>query len=95
MGFLENNQLELFDFIHTTSKIWSKNRSLKTLIHDNQLKLSEVIYIGDETRDIVAAQKAGIRCVAVTWGFNSRKALEAHRPDYLIHSPQELFRLFQ
>ena len=95
IGFLENNELDFFDFIHTTSKIWSKNHSLKTLISDHQLKLSQTIYIGDETRDIIAAQKAGIRSAAVIWGYNSRKALEAHHPDYLIHSPQELFQLFK
>lgn len=95
MGFLENNELDLFDFIHTTPKIWSKNWSLKTLITENQVKQSQAIYIGDETRDIIAAQKAGMRCAAVTWGYNSKKALQAHHPDYLIHSPQELFQLFK
>lgn len=93
--FLKNNNLDLFDFIHTTSKIWSKNHSLKTLMNKKQLNCSQVIYIGDETRDIIAAQKAGICSVAVTWGYNSCKALEAHHPDHLIHSPQELLQLFQ
>lgn len=95
LGFLENHQINLFDFIHSTPKIWSKNRSLKTLMRDHQLKVGEVIYIGDETRDILAAQKAGISSAAVTWGYNSLKALQAHKPDYLIHTPEELFQLFK
>jgi HAD superfamily hydrolase (TIGR01549 family) len=94
MDFLKHNELDLFDFIGTTSKIWSKNWGLKTLMEDNGLTLSEVIYIGDETRDIKAAKKAGVRSAAVTWGYNSRKVLEAQNPDYLIHTPQELFKLF-
>ena len=94
MGFLKNNGLDFFDFICTTSKIWSKNWGLKTLMDENGLELSEVIYVGDETRDIKAAKKAGIRSAAVTWGYNSRKALEAQNPAYLIHSPEELFQLF-
>lgn len=94
-GFLKNNELELFDFIRATPKIWSKNRSLKALINEKQLNCSQVTYIGDETRDIVAAGKAGIRSVAVTWGYNSHKALRAHHPDHLIHSPQELLQLFE
>ncbi|MCK5260533.1 MAG: HAD-IA family hydrolase [Candidatus Omnitrophica bacterium] len=93
-SFLENNGLNFFDFICTTSKIWSKNWGLKTLIDEHSLELSEVIYVGDETRDIKAAKKAGIRSAAVTWGYNSRKTLEAQNPDYLIHSPEELFTLF-
>ncbi|MCK5015309.1 MAG: HAD-IA family hydrolase [Candidatus Omnitrophica bacterium] len=94
MGFLENNGLDFFDFICTTSKIWSKNGGLKTLMDEHGLELSEVIYVGDETRDIKAAKKAGIRSAAVTWGYNSCKTLEAQNPDYLIHSPKELFQLF-
>ena len=94
-GFLKNNELDLFDFVHTTPKIWGKNRSLKTLIHENQLDLLQVIYVGDETRDIIAAQKAGIRSVAVTWGYNSSKALHAHHPDHVILNPQELLQLLK
>ena len=93
-GFLENNGLDFFDFICTTSKIWSKNWGLKTLMDEHGLELSEVIYVGDETRDIKAAKKAGIRSAAVTWGYNSHKTLEAQNPDYLIHKPEELFTLF-
>ena len=94
MSFLENNELDLFDFICTTSKIWSKNWGLKTLADENNLNLCDVIYVGDETRDIKAAKKAGIRSAAVTWGYNSHKVLAAQNPDYLIHSPKELFQLF-
>ena len=92
--FLQHNELNFFDFISTTSKIWSKNWGLKNIIDDNGLELSDVIYIGDETRDIGAAKKAGIRSAAVTWGYNSRKALKAQNPDYLLHSPKELLQLF-
>jgi len=95
MGFLKNNEMDFFDIIHTTPKIWSKNRSLKTMTKENHLNCSHVIYIGDETRDIIAAQKAGIRSVAVTWGYNSHKALKAHHPDHLIHSPQALLQLLE
>ena len=95
MDFLKNNDLDFFDFVHPTSKIFSKGRILKALVHNNHFELSEVIYIGDETRDIDAAQKAGILSAAVTWGYNSHEALKARQPDYLIHSPQELFQLLK
>ena len=94
MDFLEHNELDFFDFIGTSSKIWNKNWGLKTLMDDHDLKLCDVIYIGDETRDIKAAKKAGIRSAAVTWGYNSCRVLEAQNPDYLIHHPEELFQLF-
>jgi len=95
VGFLKNNEIDLFDFIHATPKIWSKNRSLLGLIEEYLTEGAEPIYIGDETRDIIAAQKAGVRCAAVTWGYNSPKALQGQSPDYIVNDPQDLIRLFQ
>lgn len=50
-------------------------------------------YIGDETRDIEAAAKAGIKSIAVTWGFEDENLLSSAHPDYLIHRPGDLLSL--
>ncbi len=50
----------------------------------------EVIYVGDETRDIEAAKKINSKVIAVSWGFNTKEALARHNPDFLIHQPSEL-----
>lgn len=91
--FLKKHELNIFDFITPTSKIWSKNISLKKTIKKYRLSQKDVIYIGDEIRDITAAKKAGVQSGAVTWGYNSQKALEKYNPDYLINTPQELLQL--
>jgi phosphoglycolate phosphatase-like HAD superfamily hydrolase len=88
--FLKNHDLEIFDFLQSTTKIWSKNHTIAKLIKSHGFNKSDVIYIGDETRDISAARKSGIRCIAVTWGYNSRRALEADKPDFLADRPEEL-----
>ena len=49
-----------------------------------------MIYVGDETRDITAAQKSRVQVVAVAWGFNSPQILTQFNPDHLIHHPLEL-----
>ncbi len=88
--FLRHHNLDVFDFISSTSKVFGKSQSLKRLIRQKQRDLSDVFYVGDEIRDILAAQKTGIAMIAVGWGFNSKDALARHNPDYLIHSPQDL-----
>lgn len=88
--FLRKNRLEWFDFISTTSRIWGKSRRLKALLVKRGLQSGEVLYVGDEIRDIEAARKAGVKIAAVTWGYNSRKVLEAHKPDYLVTEPEGL-----
>ncbi len=91
--FLKINELELFDFVKTTSKIWSKDTNLLKIIESYNFNADDVIYIGDEARDIVAAKRCGIKAAAVTWGYNSPKALLATNPDFLINHPKELLTL--
>ena len=42
------------------------------------------------TGDIEAAQETGVHIAAVTWGYNSRSALEEAAPDYLFESPAQV-----
>lgn len=82
-----------FQFVVTGASLLGKNRVLKQLLRRQRLQLGEVIYVGDETRDIDASRRVGIRVVAVTWGFNSRAALARHQPDFLIDVPQMLIEI--
>jgi len=52
-----------------------------------------VFYVGDETRDVEAARKAGVKTIAVTWGFNGEDILKKQKPDYLARRPEELIAL--
>jgi phosphoglycolate phosphatase len=89
--FLQVNELEnLFEFIHSGVTIFGKTTIMNNLLRQKQLKTQEVIYVGDETRDVESSKKANIKVVAVTWGFNSQEALAKEKPDFLIHDPQEL-----
>ena len=36
-------------------------------------------YVCDEIRDIEAARKSKIKSIAVTWGYNSKEALEKEK----------------
>lgn len=92
-GFLKNHKLEVFNFIKTTSKIWSKDHHLSKIIASHNFNPGNVIYIGDEARDIVAAKRLGIKVAAVAWGYNSTQALLANKPDYLLNDPKELLSL--
>ena len=47
-------------------------------------------YIGDTAGDIGEARAAGVRSVAVTWGWHSRERLAAAHPDFLVDTPEGL-----
>ncbi len=94
LAFLAKNKLEqVFDLIHSGTTLFGKNRVINRVIRDHHLSASEVIYVGDETRDIVAANKSKIIMISVAWGFNSPAVLAKHHPDFLVHNPQELLNV--
>jgi phosphoglycolate phosphatase len=45
---------------------------------------------GDAISDIREGRKAGVRTVAVSWGFQNRDLLAREDPDFLIDAPEEL-----
>jgi phosphoglycolate phosphatase len=92
--FLKNNNLdELFEFIYSGVTIFGKTTIINNVLRQKQLKPHEVIYVGDETRDIEASKKANIKVIAVTWGFNSPEVLAKENPDFLINHPSELLEV--
>ncbi|MEL6459981.1 MAG: HAD-IA family hydrolase [Cyanobacteria bacterium J06641_2] len=89
--FLKINNLDnFFEFVHTGVTIFGKTTIINNVLKQKQIKTQEVIYVGDETRDIEASKKAQIKICSVTWGFNSEEALAKEHPDFLIHHPREL-----
>jgi phosphoglycolate phosphatase len=67
-----------------------KARRLRRLSRRLGLPTTALLYIGDEVRDIEAADRAGALSGAVTWGYNSASALRARRPDWLFQRPDEI-----
>ena len=86
----KNNIINLFDFVFSQSSIFGKHIVLKKMCRKYQINPSEVIYVGDEDRDIAASKKAKIKHIAVTWGYNSEKRLRELAPDYIANSPKEI-----
>ncbi len=88
---LEYHQLDcLFEFIESEFNIFGKSRAIRRVIYKYQFLPSEVVYVGDEVRDIEAAQKIPIKVMAVAWGFQSKEILAQFHPEFLIEEPQEL-----
>jgi len=93
LASLENNNLQdTFTFIYSSST-FGKHKVINRWLRKEQINPEEVVYVGDEIRDIDAAKKTGIKIIAVGWGFNSQEALAAHNPDFLIERPQELIEI--
>ena len=90
---LQKYDMLIFDFIVSGTTLFSKHKIIKKYLKAENIQPEEVVYVGDETRDINASKKAQIKVIAVTWGFNSREALCQYKPDALVDYPQELIEI--
>lgn len=88
-AFLKNNNMDFFDFV-LNSSLFGKELKLKKIMKKENVKAEDILYVGDEIRDIIAAHLVHIKIASVTWGFNSEEGLKRYKPNYLIKEPEEL-----
>lgn len=91
--FLRRHQLEVFDYVRTSSRLMGKAHDIRQIMRSGRFDPKEMLFVGDETRDIEASRKAKIDAAAVLWGYNSRKALVAQGPRHVFERPDELLQL--
>lgn len=87
--FLQNHNLDCFDFI-VSSSLFGKEHKIRKIIRKGKINPSEVIYVGDEIRDISAAKLANIKIAIVSWGYNTVESLVSHEPDFVLQDPSDL-----
>ena len=91
--FLDKNKLAIFDFVHGDTSLFGKDKAILRCFRTHKLKKEEVIYVGDEIRDVLACQKIGVQIAAVSWGYNSVESLKKYHPDFVIENPDQLTTL--
>lgn len=85
--------LALFERLECGIGLGGKATRLRALRRRYRLGFGELLYIGDEVRDLLAARAAGAASAAVTWGYNHPDALRTLQPDYLFSAPSDIRRL--
>ncbi|MEM4667992.1 MAG: HAD family hydrolase, partial [Nitrososphaerota archaeon] len=87
---------EFFDIIITRNDVIDLKPSEKMIteiLRIMKVTNKEAVYIGDTIYDILAARRAGVKCIAVTGGANSKDLLLSHNPDYLVEDLREIPRI--
>jgi len=90
---LQLYDLDIFDFKLCSVKLRKKAGRLKKLRRSHKVRRKNVLYVGDECRDIRAAHKARVKCAAVSWGFNDGNVLSKFKPNYLLSDPGQLLEV--
>jgi len=71
----------------------SKKEKIAYTLEKYGIPGERAFYVGDTAGDIREARAAGVRSVAVTWGWHSRERLAAAGPDFLVDTPEELLTI--
>lgn len=94
-AFLKHNQIDLISDIICSNNIFGKDKDIKKFLKKHKLNNSEVIYVGDEVRDIIASKKNGVKVIWVDWGYDQIDNAKKQHPDYIVKEPQEILSCIQ
>lgn len=92
---LQHNQIEVMNEIICSNNMFGKNEDIKRFLKTHKLKESEVIYVGDEARDIIAGKKSGVKVIWVSWGYDQLDNAKKEQPNYIVNEPHEILRIAQ
>jgi len=79
-----------FDHFACGASLFGKAAIFREIVQKADVDFNETLCIGDEIRDAEAARAAGLRFAAVTWGFNSIKALQQQSPHAVFHETADI-----
>jgi len=93
--FLKMNHIEVFEGIYSKRNLFGKAAAIDALIRKKKFDKKLTFYVGDETRDIEAAGKCGIKIIAVTWGYNNEELLIKSNPDFIAKQPEDIVNILE
>lgn len=91
--FLLSNNVESISKIYCKASLFGKDKLIAKFLKKYDLCANQVLYVGDETRDIIACQKVGVKIAWVEWGYDNKETAAAARPDYLVASAGEILNI--
>jgi len=80
-SFLRRYELDdYFKAVRGGAGVLGKSSAIKRLMQRYSLSRATTWYVGDETKDVVAATASGIPCLAVEWGFADMRKMQLLEP---------------
>jgi len=95
LEFLKMNGIQCVSNVLCSNRIFGKDKVLKKFLKDSNSTASDVLYIGDEQRDIVACKNVGVPIIWVSWGYDVIETVKGDAPDYMVNTPMEIMQVVQ
>jgi len=88
--FFAKNNFPDFDFVVSEKTLFGKDKALRKIIRRRGLDISQVVYVGDEPRDVVACRRIGVKVIGVSWGVAGPNGFGNDKPDHLVNTADQL-----
>lgn len=79
-----------FSFVVGYPKLFGKAKAIRKILRVEKVSREQMLYVGDEVRDIEAAQKSSVASAACNWGFQNETILSAAKPHWILAEPAQL-----
>ncbi|AJK88579.1 HAD family hydrolase [Lysinibacillus fusiformis] len=93
LEFLKMNGIHCVADVLCSNRIFGKDKVMKKFLKESNVSATEVVYIGDEQRDIVACKKAGVPIIWVEWGYDAIEVIQNEEPEYKVATPEEILEI--
>ena len=94
-SFVEHNGIADISDVYCSGRLFGKDRVFRKFLKDKNLASSEVLYVCDELRDILACNKVQVKPIWVSWGFEMKEAIQSGNILYSAHTPEELITIIE
>jgi HAD superfamily hydrolase (TIGR01549 family) len=91
--FFKKHKFPEFDFVVSEKTLFGKHKALKKIFKSYGLSKDEVIYVGDEPRDVIASHKAGVKVIGVLWGLGGSEGFEKNIPNFTASKPLDILSI--
>ncbi|RWW92361.1 HAD hydrolase-like protein [Flavobacterium cerinum] len=79
--------------VYCSRSVFGKHVLLNKFLKEKKLDPSEILYVGDELRDVIACRKSNVKVAWVSWGYDNEQVLKNNKPDHVLHDPADLLKL--
>jgi phosphoglycolate phosphatase len=94
-AFLKTHDMMVFDKIYGKAQLFGKAETIKKAIKKMKSQIEDSLYIGDETRDIVACRELQLDIISVSYGYDDKTLLVKEGAKHLIDAPNALLSMIK
>ncbi|MEN1935931.1 HAD family hydrolase [Paenibacillus sp. 102] len=93
--FLHKNRIGNIEDVFCSKNLFGKDKVIKKFLKEKNLTEADMLYVGDEQRDIVACKKIGVNVIWVGWGYDVMETVKEDSPDYMVNTPNEILHVVE